>query len=215
MIGSRNDEDLIRDYLRRLHRASARLPRRERRELEADIREHLAAAQRRGEGEAYIRQVLDDLGEPAEIVAAAGVGAPAATLSTRDLWTLVLLLVGAFVFVLPWFVGVLLLWTSESWSVDRKVLGTLVLPGGLATSLLLLDLPMGGDGSGVSGVCPTNPSGVVSHCTNAVLSSTGSATLPSWLAILLLVLTVAAPIFTTVVLYRQARGRRSLSLALG
>jgi hypothetical protein len=48
-----------------------------------------------------------------------------------DISALVLLLIGGFVFVIGWIVGVILLWTSPRWLWGEKLLGTFVLPGGL------------------------------------------------------------------------------------
>ena len=45
---------------------------------------------------------------------------------------IVLLLVGGFIFVFGWLVGVVLLWLSDVWTLRDKLLGTLVVPGGLA-----------------------------------------------------------------------------------
>lgn len=49
---------------------------------------------------------------------------------------LVLLTLGSLVSWVGWAGGVLLLWTSDRWSRRDKLLGTLVLPGGLIPALL-------------------------------------------------------------------------------
>ena len=67
---------LVTAYLDRLHAESARLPGDQGRELLADIREHLHTALGAEPTEAQVRETLDRLGDPAELVDAAG-GAPA------------------------------------------------------------------------------------------------------------------------------------------
>jgi hypothetical protein len=48
---------------------------------------------------------------------------------------LVLLLLGGFVFGVGWIVGLVLLWSSSVWTWWEKLLGTLIVPGGLALPL--------------------------------------------------------------------------------
>lgn len=62
---------LVKRYLRRLDDAARRLPRAERRELLDEIRAHLDAGLGPADSEAAVRNLLDDLGDPADIVAAA------------------------------------------------------------------------------------------------------------------------------------------------
>ena len=44
-----------------------------------------------------------------------------------------LLLIGAFLAVVGWVVGVVLLWRSRVWTLRDKLIGTLLWPGGLVT----------------------------------------------------------------------------------
>ena len=56
----------------------------------------------------------------------------------REWLTLVLLPFGGlFTFGLGWLAGVLLLWTSHVWTVRDKWIGTLVVPGGCFSALLV------------------------------------------------------------------------------
>ena len=48
-----------------------------------------------------------------------------------------LLLVGGFLWGVGWLVGVVLLWLSDAWTARQKLLGTLVVPGGLALPAIL------------------------------------------------------------------------------
>ncbi len=68
-----NADPLVEDYLRHLEAVAAVLPEYRRAELLAEIREHLAEAMRQvpAGDEAAVRAVLERLGSPEEIVAAA------------------------------------------------------------------------------------------------------------------------------------------------
>ena len=68
-----NADPLVEDYLRRLETAASVLPAHRREELVAEISEHLAEALRQvpAGDEAAVRSVLDRLGSPEEIAAAA------------------------------------------------------------------------------------------------------------------------------------------------
>ena len=70
-------QPLVDDYLGRLEQAARPLPRRQRDELVAEIRAHLDAGLEQTATEAEVRNLLDDLGEPADIVAAAQPDSPA------------------------------------------------------------------------------------------------------------------------------------------
>ena len=140
---------LAEDYLRRLERAARVLPRRQREELLAEIRSHLDAGLPPDPTEADVRNLLDELGTPAEIVAAAQPDRPPARRGIREALALVLLVVG-FVPLLGWVVGAALLLSSPLWSVRQKLLGILVWPGGLFTVLAF-----GGVGASVqTASCP-------------------------------------------------------------
>ena len=65
---------LARDYLKRLKKAAAVLPPARRGELLAEIESHLSEALPAGASETEALNVLERLGEPAEIVAEAGAG---------------------------------------------------------------------------------------------------------------------------------------------
>jgi hypothetical protein len=140
-------DELVARYLARLHAALRDLPAARREELLEEVSEHIAAA--RAElgaqaGEAEIRTMLERLGDPATIAAEAR-QAPGDRIQPsqprpgwREVAALILLPIGGIVIpVLGWFVGVALLWTSEHWSVRSKLVGTLVVPGGLALPLIL------------------------------------------------------------------------------
>jgi hypothetical protein len=138
--------DLRDDYLRRLEAAAARLPRDRREELVTELRAHIdaALAERGSADEATVRDVLERLGSPEEIVREADdAPPPAARRGTHD--TVALLVLGFGGFVLPglgWMIGLALVWASPSWSRRQKWIAT-ALPVG--TGLLgLLRIMSGG-----------------------------------------------------------------------
>jgi hypothetical protein len=69
---------LVEDYLRRLHAAAARLPLDRRAELVSEIREHLQEGLRQSgtDDEVSVRNLLERLGPPEEIVTEAADSAP-------------------------------------------------------------------------------------------------------------------------------------------
>lgn len=135
-------DDLFARYLDAVARAAADLPSERREELLSEIREHLGSAERAGDAgdEAAARTVLDRLGEPEEIAAAArdeaGLHQPGDVREWRqpgrghETAAVLMLTVGSLLPVLGWLVGVALLWTSQRWRTREKVLGTLIVPGG-------------------------------------------------------------------------------------
>lgn len=158
-------DHLVSDYLARLERAAADLPHDRRAELLEEIRSHIDTARAAGAAadEAAVRTLLDRLGEPEEIAAAArddtgvaglrvgGTAGPAAgPASSRvppprpgiglEVAAVILLTVGSFVPIVGWMVGVVLLWVSRRWHVREKVLGTLVVPGGPGMAFFVFGL---------------------------------------------------------------------------
>jgi hypothetical protein len=139
---------LVSDYLHRLERAAATLPRGQRSELIGQIREHLDAGLHPGSAEADVRNLLEDLGTPGEIVAAAGPRTVRARRGVREVLTLLLLLTGLPPLV-GWVVGVGLLLSSPRWTPGQKLLGVLVWPGGLTAAVTAVFLDLGrGIGAG-------------------------------------------------------------------
>jgi Protein of unknown function (DUF1700) len=133
-------DQLVDDYLKRLNRELAGVPRARRNELVQEISEHIAEARAglEDEREAEIRTLLDRLGDPAEIAgeARARFGVQPRQNNWLDIAALVLLLVGGLILpVIGWFIGVVLLWISSAWTTGEKLIGTLVVPGGLVLPL--------------------------------------------------------------------------------
>jgi HAAS len=202
-------DQLVARYLARLQAALRDLPAARRDELLEQVSEHIATA--RAElgaqaSEAEIRTLLERLGDPAAIAAEAGqrpdepLQPPQARPGWLEVATLVLLPIGGIVVpVLGWFVGVALLWTSQRWSARDKLLGTLVVPGGMALPVVL------GLFTTSTASCVTSPVPASSHTPTHIC--TGGS--PGWLQVLgpvAWVLLFLAPIAT--VIYLGVRLRR-------
>ncbi|HXC79522.1 MAG TPA: hypothetical protein VNU19_21025 [Candidatus Acidoferrum sp.] len=124
-------EQIVAGYLARLEAALAPVPETRRVELLEEVREHIAEARAAlpDETDADLLNILDRLGDPAD-VAAAEIGradpAPApARRASRGLEIAALILL-----LLFWPVGVVLLWMSDAWTTRDKLIGTLAPPGG-------------------------------------------------------------------------------------
>jgi hypothetical protein len=158
-------DKLVADYISRLNEELRGLPRARRRELVEEIAEHIAAARAEfdREDEARIRTLLDQLGTPGDIAAEAlereGVKPRGRWL---DVLTLILLPVGGVILpLLGWVIGVVLLWMSATWTSREKLIGTFVVPGGLALPAFLGTVA----GSGGGGSCGGRIGGPVT-CTD-------------------------------------------------
>ena len=188
-------DQIIADYLHRLDVALSRLPESRRRQLVTEIDEHIkeARAELSDQSEASIRELLDRVGQPDDIAAEAG--APQASTWSRraDAWVPWLLLLGGFGFVVGWITGIGLLWSSTTWRVRDKLLGTFVLPGGLLPLAFLVTTPIS-TSSCTSHGGPGIPT--VTHCT------TSGFVLPPALGIILVAILLVAPIVTFIQLRR-------------
>ncbi len=187
-------------YLQQVRREGRDLPGDRLAELLIDLEEHLSAAIPADASEANAREVLDRLGDPREIVAAERPEsiAPAERRGTREWLAIFLLLFGFIAAGVGWVVGVVLLWRSRAWTTRDKLIGTLVLPGGLVATALLLLLALGRSRK-VMCTSYTRYATSVVHCTHGPSSS------PSTIASIALVLLALTPIPTAVYLARRAR----------
>ncbi len=156
---------LVTDYLGRLDAAATALPYDRRVELVGEIGEHIAQARTSGgiSGEAGLRDLLDRLGDPDEIVAAArdddesGQGQPPpppAPAGAAPPWgyqppvsrppgigleiaAIGLMTVGSLIPFVGWMAGTIMLWFSHRLRIVEKLLMTLVFPGGPAVFFTL------------------------------------------------------------------------------
>jgi hypothetical protein len=147
---------LVADYLRRLEIAAAPLPASRRADLVAEIRAHIDEALR-VDGvvdEIAVRNVLERLGPPEEIAAAAGppptVCAAGRRFGPLEIAALLALTVGSLVPIVGWVAGAVLVVLSAAWSTREKVTGLLL---GLVAPVLGLLLSL--LGSPQDGLGPT------------------------------------------------------------
>ncbi len=111
--------------------------------------------------------------------------------------TIFLLLIGGVILpVVGWLLGAVMLVMSGRWSMRDKLIGLLVWPGGLALTVgLIIFAP-------TQSCVYVEDSGGNRHggeCTGG--------TIPAWLGVPLLILTIAGPILTAVYLTARARRR--------
>jgi hypothetical protein len=194
-------------YLRQVRREGRDLPGDRLAELLIDLEEHLSAAIPADASEEDARAVLGRFGDPHEIIEAERPEwiAPAERRGTREWAAVFLLLFGAFVAGVGWVVGVVLLWRSRAWTTRDKLIGTLVLPGGLLVTVVLLVLALGRSSKVMcttrhyAGSVTDYGTSVVQHCVH------GPSSGPSTLGSIALVLLALTPITTAVYLARRAR----------
>src|SRR5690349_899464 len=159
---STTPDKLVERYLKHLEIELDDVPRDRRREIVDEIAGHIAEA-RAGlehETEADVRNILEGLGDPADIAADARerFELPASRSAPykagwMEVGALVLLLIGGLIVPLfGWLVGVVLLWLSNAWNVRDKIIGTVFVPGGLGLSIFLLFIAASAGFSG-SSVC--------------------------------------------------------------
>jgi uncharacterized membrane protein len=200
-------QPVIDRYLQELKRALHDLPSSRRQEIVDEIRGHIdeaLAASPGEESEAQVRTILDQVGDPEFIAEEARdrFGVVETKAGALEGFAIALLLIGGIVIpVLGWFIGLVLLWISRVWTVRDKLIGTLLVPGGLATAGFFgLMAPSGGVECSAE-PAQVGPGGVtITGC-----SETGGTEV--WL-IALFVFLVVAPIFTAIYLGRRAfRGR--------
>ena len=180
--------DLIDRYLDDLRDDVRDLPKRRQDELVAEIKDHIdsALAEMPNRDEVSVRNVLERLGDPAVIADEARdrMGIPRAKAGIREIAAVILLLIGGIVIpVLGWIIGLLLLWSSPVWTSRDKLIGSLIIPGGLMLPFELFFFAS----YTCSGSGPCGPSGL-----EQALITIGFA------------LAVAAPVVTSIYLTRRA-----------
>jgi len=134
------------------------------------------------------------MGSPEDLALEAGSDSPGnVRQNVRALW---LILLGGFLAGIGWLVGVVLLWRSTTWTPTAKVAGTVLLPGGLATTFTLAAL--GGSVTACGG------SSGLGHPPVMQCTTTGFA-LPPAIGLPLFIVLLLVPLLTVFFLARQQR----------
>ncbi|HEY7147819.1 MAG TPA: DUF1700 domain-containing protein [Gaiellaceae bacterium] len=211
---STTPDKLVERYLKHLEVELDDLPRDRRREIVDEIEGHIAEA-RAGlehETEADVRNILEGLGDPADIAEDARerfeVRPPPAAQPFKPGWmevaALILLLVGGLLIpIFGWIIGVVLLWFSNAWNVRDKIIGTVFVPGGL-----VLPIGLAVFSSGVSGgTCGPVISGSGRAITAAPCSYDATST--NVFGIVAVIALIVVPIVTTAYLAYRLRQQPS------
>jgi hypothetical protein len=182
---------LAEDYLSRLELAARALPPHDRDELLAELRSHLESGLADGASDADVRNMIQELGTPEDIVAAAQSGAddapvtggapetggapmpgsappspafpPPSPWGTLEIIAVLSLTVGTFVVpIVGPIVGIILVWASTQWTSREKTVATaLTLLPAVVLVLGGLALVVTSSGSGGEGSSPVPTMSVV------------------------------------------------------
>ena len=193
-------DNLVRRYLAQLDAALRGVDTSRREEILAEVRGHIEEG-RTGldPGDAAsVKTLLDRVGDPAAIAAEAGAPPPG---SRRwDAWAPWLIIFGPVASGLGWIAGMLILWTSPTWSRRDQLIATFVPLAGLVALFFGLVTTLRA-AAGCPGHVPAlHPS---AGCTASGL------TLPLGVAIPLVVVGLAAHLLPPIHLMRTRRQQRS------
>jgi uncharacterized membrane protein len=213
---STTPDKLVERYLKHLEVELDDLPRDRRREIVDEIAGHIAEARAglEDESEADVRNILEGLGDPADIAEDARerfeVRPPAPAQPFKVGWmevaALVFLLIGGLIIpIFGWIIGVVLLWVSNAWNVRDKIIGTVLVPGGL-----VLPIGLALFSSNVSGgTCGPVLSGNGRSITAAPCSYDTSST--NYVGVVALIALIVIPIVTTAYLAYRLRQQPSVA----
>ena len=191
-------DKLVRRYLVQLDAALQGVEASRREEILAEVHGHIEEG-RTGldpDDAASVRTLLDRVGDPAAIAAEAGAPPPG---SRRwDAWAPWLIIFGPVASGLGWIAGMLILWTSPTWSRRDQLIATFVPLAGLVALFFGLVAALRA-AAGCSG--PANLA--------STTCATKGFTLPLGVAILLVVVGLAAHLLPPIHLMRTRRQQRS------
>lgn len=189
---------LIGRYLAQLDAALQGIDASRREEILAEVHGHIEQG-RTGldpDDAASVRTLLDRVGDPAVIAAEAGAPPPG---SRRwDAWAPWLIIFGPVVSGLGWIAGMLILWTSPTWSRRDQLIATFVPLAGLVALFFGLVAALR-----AAAGCPGPTTLASTTCT------TKGFTLPLGVAIVLVVVGLAAHLLPPIHLMRTRRQQRS------
>ena len=145
-------DQIVAGYLKRLEAELALFPTTRRKELMAQIADHIdeARGQLVDETDADLLSIIDRLGEPEEISAEARARFQLTTTTAGPLEIIAILLIGAGGVIFPylpvaWLIGTGLVWRSKSWSAREKYFGA-YLPLVVGLAILLISALVAGSG---------------------------------------------------------------------
>jgi hypothetical protein len=193
-------DKLVRRYLAQLDTALQGVDSSRREEILAEVHGHIEEG-RTGldpDDAASVRTLLDRVGDPAAIAAEAGAPPPG---SRRwDAWAPWLIIFGFIASGLGWIAGVLILWTSPTWSRRDKLIATIMPLAGLVALFfgLVAALHAAAGCSGTTTLASTT-------CT------TKGPALPLGVAILLVIVGLAAHLLPPIHLMRTRRQRSTFA----
>ena len=191
-------DNLVRRYLAQLDAALQGVDASRREEILAEVHGHIEEG-RTGldpDDAASVRTLLDRVGDPAAIAAEAGAPPPG---SRRwDAWAPWLIIFGFIASGLGWIAGVLILWTSPTWSRRDKLIATFVPPAGLVALFFGLVAALR-----AAAACPGPTTLASTTCT------TKGPALPLGVALVLVVAGLAAHLLPPIHLMRTRRQQRS------
>lgn len=126
-------DQIVEEYLNDLKAALRSVSPSMRKEFLAEIEQHIIEGRTTLEpsDEAGLRNLLERIGSPDALARELHVTETPSKASTMDRATPWLLMFGGFAFGFGWLIGLYGLWTSSTWRIWDKLLGTLVWPGGL------------------------------------------------------------------------------------
>ena len=193
-------DKLVRRYLAQLDAALRDVDASRREEILAEVHGHIEEGRTEldpGDA-ASVRTLLYKVGDPAAIAAEAGAPPPG---SRRwDAWAPWLIIFGPVASGLGWIAGMLILWTSPTWSRRDQLIATIVPLAGLVALFFGLLTALSAQAA-----CPRP----VSALHAAAGCTTKGFTLPLGVAILLVVVGLAAHLLPPIHLMRTRRQQRS------
>jgi hypothetical protein len=200
-----NADNIVGRYLGQLGDELDTLAGQRRHEVMEKVAGRIAAAREQltTETDADVLEILERIGHPAVIAAIArerfGVRSERST--WREVAAIVLLPFGGVIVPLAgWLVGVFFLWASEAWTRRDKLIGTLIVPGGLLAPLLLFSIGATARGRHCSGIV------------HGPMTCTGDPG-PDVLVIVGLAALLAAPLGAALYLALRLRTRRPATFA--
>ncbi len=139
MTERKTSERIVEEYLSDLREALKSLNPSSAKEFVVEIEQHIVEGRSTLEpgDEVALLNLLERIGSPATLAGELEETEPARTVSAMDRATPWLITFGGFAFGFGWLIGLYGLWSSKTWRVWDKLLGTFVWPGGLLGTFYL------------------------------------------------------------------------------